>query len=512
MERRGRQRQRPRAGDRAALVERRAAGPRQRGVLAHRRVARRRELARRRAQGVGVRHAQQAQQQRRVAVVERGADRHRERGADRGVVVRVVHQVGERDRRHGPAPALAAGACTSCRAAATRRSRATSAVRSAAGSGVRPAQRVRAQRAQRRRHRAEAGEPERVGVVGVDGRVEDQPRDAVRVRPRVGQRELGAVGDPEQRQLLHAGRLPDRLHVLDAVGGRVEGAPRAERARALLPRARRPQPRIALERAAAEQPAAPRAALVEAEHVEVADQPRDGQQHVDHLEHARAAGPAREVHHRPAPAASRGSPARPAAAPSRAPRLRGRAAPGSARSGRRAPPGSRASAAAPRPGPRPAARGAPPRSSPGPPSWASDRSGSAGRTRGERLVARAAGLEVRAEEHDGAAGEGDRVGRGGRPTAASGRRLRSRATVTCGRNGRASGSKVPAAASAPATSVLERGEPAGRVVDRDGEHACPPRREQQRARPAPAAARRRRAARPPARPAPRPRASPGTRA
>ena len=45
---------------------------------------------------------------------------------------------------------------------------------------------------------------ERVGVVGVDDGVEDQPLDVLRVGARVGDRELGAVGDAEQRELLDA--------------------------------------------------------------------------------------------------------------------------------------------------------------------------------------------------------------------------------------------------------------------------------------------------------------------
>ena len=51
---------------------------------------------------------------------------------------------------------------------------------------------------------------------------------ALGMGPGVVERQLRAVGDAEQRQSPHAERAPDRLHVLDGVGRRVEGAPGAE--------------------------------------------------------------------------------------------------------------------------------------------------------------------------------------------------------------------------------------------------------------------------------------------
>jgi hypothetical protein len=113
------------------------------------------------------------------------------------------------------------------------------------------------------------------------------------MRARVSERQLRAVGDAEQRQLARADGLPDRLHVGDRVGRRVERPPRAEPLGALLPRRGRAQPAVALHLAAAQQPAAACAALVEADHRVAARQLRELEQHVDHLEHAGAARAAR---------------------------------------------------------------------------------------------------------------------------------------------------------------------------------------------------------------------------
>ena len=110
---------------------------------------------------------------------------------------------GRRSRSGGPCRGGAARARrTRRRAAAPARSLAISAARSARRVGAEPAAAVGAERAQRRRHRAEAGEAERVALVRVDVGVEDHPLDPARIRARVGERELGAVGDAEQRQLL----------------------------------------------------------------------------------------------------------------------------------------------------------------------------------------------------------------------------------------------------------------------------------------------------------------------
>ena len=105
----------------------------------------------------------------------------------------------------------------------------------------------RAQRLQRRAHGAEAGGEERVGVVGVDDRVEDQALDVLRIGARVGDRELGAVGDPEQRQLVDAELGPDRLHVLHRVRRRVVAAGDADPLRALRGGAGVAQLRVLLE-------------------------------------------------------------------------------------------------------------------------------------------------------------------------------------------------------------------------------------------------------------------------
>ena len=168
------------------------------------------------------------------------------------------------------------------------------------GIGGHAAAAARAQRAERRRHRAEAGQSERVGVVGIGDGVQHHALDAVGMGARVGERERRPVGDPEQRHPLHAEGGADRLHVGHGVRRRVVAPARSEPPRALLGGGGRAQARVALDRGAAEQSAAPGPALVEAVDRVAAREPRHVQQHARHLRHSRPAGPAGQVHQRPA--------------------------------------------------------------------------------------------------------------------------------------------------------------------------------------------------------------------
>ena len=237
-------RQRHRRGLRhaPAIGERRAARPRERRLLAHGPVARGREVARRRRRGQQRRSGDQPLQRRGVVVVERRPHGARERGAQRRQVVRVEsevrHPLGGEPRaappEHAPPQRPRAQLGDERRHVGRRVAAHVPAAR-------------RAQRAQRRRDGAKAREAEDVGVVRVGHGVEDQAVDAVGVGARVGERERGAVRDPQQAHPLQPERLADRLHVLDRVGRRVEAATRAEpsartaRRRAWSARARRPR-------------------------------------------------------------------------------------------------------------------------------------------------------------------------------------------------------------------------------------------------------------------------------
>ena len=87
---------------------------------------------------------------------------------------------------------------------------------------------VRAERRERRRHGAQNVRAERVRQLRRQNGVEEQALDVVRMRERVRQRELRAVGDAVESDLVVAERLADRVEVLCVIGRRVEVALRAE--------------------------------------------------------------------------------------------------------------------------------------------------------------------------------------------------------------------------------------------------------------------------------------------
>ena len=91
---------------------------------------------------------------------------------------------------------------------------------------------VGAERAQRRRHRLEHVGGERVGQVRRQHGVEQQPLDMVRMRERIGERELRSVRDAEEGDLVDAERLAHGLHILGVVAGAVEVARRPDLRRA----------------------------------------------------------------------------------------------------------------------------------------------------------------------------------------------------------------------------------------------------------------------------------------
>ena len=192
---------------------------------------------------------------------------------------------------------------------------------------------VRAQRAQARPHRAEPDGEERIGIVGIDDRVEDQPLDAIRMGARVRDRELGAVGDPEQRQLLGAQLDPDRLHVGDRIRRRVVLARDAQPVRAVLAGAGVAQVRVTLQARTAQQAGASGPALV------VADQPVALLEVPEPGDDAQHLAPRRPCPGRPrgtsASARSCGRSVRSAAGPCRDRRPPGRAGRRASRSGRR---------------------------------------------------------------------------------------------------------------------------------------------------------------------------------
>ena len=113
------------------------------------------------------------------------------------------------------------------------------------------------------------------GPVGPDDRVEDQPVDVAREGARVLQRDVRAVGDPHERELVGAQAHAQRLEVEHGVGGRVGDALRPDALGAVLHGARpdRVQRAQPLHVVAADDARLARAALVE-RHEAVAAQRR----------------------------------------------------------------------------------------------------------------------------------------------------------------------------------------------------------------------------------------------
>ena len=91
-----------------------------------------------------------------------------------------------------------------------------------------PADATRAERGEPFRHLLEIVERERVTALRVGDRVEEQPFDVARVRQRVGDRELGAVGGAPKRDLVDAQRLAYRVDVVGVIAGGVVGAAGAD--------------------------------------------------------------------------------------------------------------------------------------------------------------------------------------------------------------------------------------------------------------------------------------------
>ena len=175
---------------------------------------------------------------------------------------------------------------------------------------LRPGATAAAERVKRARHGVVRVEVERVRPGRLDGGVEHQPLHPRRVAQCVPERDLGAVRDPVQRDLLGAELIADRVDVVVGVATRIEGPARAEAPRAVAGGGPGPQEVRALEPAAAEQPRAPRAALVEDHEVAV---PVCAEQHAQRVRAERLrgglAGPAREHEQRRAgcPAAAAGA-------------------------------------------------------------------------------------------------------------------------------------------------------------------------------------------------------------
>ena len=107
---------------------------------------------------------------------------------------------------------------------------------------------MHAQLAERARHGLEGRDVQDVRALGRDDRVEHERLDVGRVLGGVVERDLGAVGDAEEHELLVAGLDAQRLDVVDRVRRAVEAARRAElvgarlrgRRRSTRRRARRP--------------------------------------------------------------------------------------------------------------------------------------------------------------------------------------------------------------------------------------------------------------------------------
>ena len=228
--------------------------------------------------------------------LERGVDGDRHDRPQRGQVVGEEHQVDERDRRdpdpvRAPAGVVGGGPQRPRAEAGHELGQLRARVRGQAG--------PRAQRSQRGAHGAEAGGEERVGIVGVDDRVEDHALDVLRVGARVRDRELGAVGDAEQGELVHAELGADRLHVLHRIRRRVVPAGGADPLRALRGRHRVAQPRVALELRAAQEAGAAGSALVVADHPVGLQELGQRGEHAQHLVEPGSSRAAGEVHERP---------------------------------------------------------------------------------------------------------------------------------------------------------------------------------------------------------------------
>ena len=85
---------------------------------------------------------------------------------------------------------------------------------------------------ERERHIVEDIRLERLGILGRQDGIEQQPLDMRRVRERVGERQLRAVRGAPERDLVHSERHADGLRVVGVVVGAVEVAVRADRGRA----------------------------------------------------------------------------------------------------------------------------------------------------------------------------------------------------------------------------------------------------------------------------------------
>ena len=163
----------------------------------------------------------------------RRARRRAARGGDRP---RRAGRAGRAGSRGPPNPARARRPLGSATVPVTGRvrSRRSSFVRSPTGIAARgPARALRADLAQHRRHGAQALEVEPVERVGIDGRVEHQPRDAVGMRAGVGERRDGPVADAAEHQAVDAELRAQLLEVLDGGAGAHERAAGAEPVRAV---------------------------------------------------------------------------------------------------------------------------------------------------------------------------------------------------------------------------------------------------------------------------------------
>ena len=85
---------------------------------------------------------------------------------------------------------------------------------------------------ERERHIVEDVRLERLGILGRQDGIEQQPLDMRRVRERVGERQLRAVRGAPERDLVHSEGHADGLRVVGVVVGAVEVAVRADRGRA----------------------------------------------------------------------------------------------------------------------------------------------------------------------------------------------------------------------------------------------------------------------------------------
>ena len=250
-------------------VGRRGARPRHRDLLAGRgRVHGGAEHAWRRRLGVDLDRAPPQAEHRRDVAVQRRLHRTRERGSQRRVEVAGQQHREEVHAREPVGPAPPARVHDAARGRTPPRAPILPHEAAQVGDRVlRPPAQPPAQRAEHPRHGARAVAVVRVRAVDGRHRVEHQPLDPVRVALRVGQRDLGAVGGPVERDPLGAERLPQRVDVVVGVAGRVEGAPRAERPRARARRGPGVEQVRPLEAAAAQEPGATGPALVVDDHV-----------------------------------------------------------------------------------------------------------------------------------------------------------------------------------------------------------------------------------------------------